>query len=514
MHGGASDLRLAARNTGVPAKLLSGHQGHPRLYAFSSDGSRLLTSANNSILSAADGSKVAEVAAGENTTAAAFSSDAARLVTGHSDGLVKVWETGAGKWMYSLTGHVGKVNCVSFSADRGRIVSGSDDTTVRVWDARNGRLSLELAGHKVGIISVGVHPRGHTVASASRDGVIRLWDIDSGQLLATLRGEWTGELATVTFDPDGEKIVASTSRGQIRIWNATTLGGGLLRRRGGGLRQAAWSQDGGLLAAWGSQGGTVWDARSGKILTNFGQSNPPRSIVFTSDSNRAIVLGRDGRASLWNLRSGQPISALPESEGGLLTISGSGDASLWISAGGKARVWDHAKMLPTSSLTLAEDATASAISPDGRWVAAGKSSVKLYDVNRGPKDIPPVSASGNLSAVAFSPDGRLLAAGWTGSGEVGLWDVSSAALIGKMRGHSAGITSLAFTQSPLRLVTASADRTIRVADASTLETLLIFRDPPDVVTSLTFSPDGRTLLFATAAGAVHRWQSRELIPGR
>ncbi|MGB0068196.1 MAG: hypothetical protein WBQ11_09125, partial [Isosphaeraceae bacterium] len=60
-----------------------------------------------------------------------------RVVSGSSDGTVKVWDLNSGQEQRTLSGHYGRVRALAVTAD-GRVVSGSDDGTVKVWDLNSG----------------------------------------------------------------------------------------------------------------------------------------------------------------------------------------------------------------------------------------------------------------------------------------------------------------------------------------------------------------------------------------
>jgi WD40 repeat protein len=62
-----------------------------------------------------------------------FSADGKRIVSGHDDKTVKVWDAERGHLLLSLQGHTGQVYSVAFSADGKRLVCGSLDKTVRLW---------------------------------------------------------------------------------------------------------------------------------------------------------------------------------------------------------------------------------------------------------------------------------------------------------------------------------------------------------------------------------------------
>ena len=62
-----------------------------------------------------------------------------------------------------------------YSSDSRYIVSGGSDSTVRFWEAKSGQpIGEPLRGHSLGIQSVTFSPDGSRVVSGGSDGV-RLW---------------------------------------------------------------------------------------------------------------------------------------------------------------------------------------------------------------------------------------------------------------------------------------------------------------------------------------------------
>ena len=68
-------------------------------------------------------------------------------------------------------------------------------------------------------------------------------------------------------------------------------------------------------------------------------------------------------------------------------------------------------------------------------------------------------------AVFSSPDGALIAAGCS-DGSVWAWDARRKRLVARLIGHDWSVSSLEFSRDGAQLVTASADRTARIWDAS------------------------------------------------
>ncbi|MFI5455460.1 MAG: WD40 repeat domain-containing serine/threonine protein kinase [Isosphaerales bacterium] len=73
--------------------------------------------------------------------AVAVSADGARLATGESSGLVRIWNVKTGQMIPSHGRHIGNVKDVDFSHDGQRVASAGDDGCVRIWAVSNGILS-------------------------------------------------------------------------------------------------------------------------------------------------------------------------------------------------------------------------------------------------------------------------------------------------------------------------------------------------------------------------------------
>jgi WD40 repeat protein len=71
--------------------------------------------------------------------ACAWSLDGRRLASAADDQTAKVWDATAGECLLTLPGHQGEVNACAWSPDGARLSSGCADGTVKVWDAVEGR---------------------------------------------------------------------------------------------------------------------------------------------------------------------------------------------------------------------------------------------------------------------------------------------------------------------------------------------------------------------------------------
>jgi WD40 repeat protein len=112
----------------------------------------------------------------------AWSPDGTRLAAAswagfpESDGLVTVWDVGAGRQLAQMRGHTKTVKALAWTRDSRRVVSGSKDQTIKVWDVETGEEVLTLRGHTNDVNALAFSPDGTRLASAGDDRIVRIWE--------------------------------------------------------------------------------------------------------------------------------------------------------------------------------------------------------------------------------------------------------------------------------------------------------------------------------------------------
>ncbi|MBS0622825.1 MAG: hypothetical protein JSR80_07720, partial [Verrucomicrobia bacterium] len=74
------------------------------------------------------------------------------VISGNSNGMIKIWNRMSGKRKESLTSHTGSIQCISFQNNL--IVVGGVDKTVRVWDRVSESELFSLQGHETTVEQV------------------------------------------------------------------------------------------------------------------------------------------------------------------------------------------------------------------------------------------------------------------------------------------------------------------------------------------------------------------------
>jgi WD40 repeat protein len=248
------------------------------------------------------------------------------------------------------------------------------------------------------------------------------------------------------------------------------------------------------------------------IATLSGQADLVRAVRFSPDGKRLAVAGgpsgRFGEIRIWDVASPKPklVSTIHGHTDTILAIAFSPDGSTIASASYDklVKLWDVSTTKQIKSLKEHSDAVyAVAFMPDGKRLvsAAGDRTVKVWDVAEGKRLITMNDALDALYTVAVAPSGTQIAAAgadrmirtWSWSADATAPGGNAAKLSGSTFAHGDAVLRLAYSPDGSTLVSAGADRVVKVWDARTLREKQMFDAQPDWVMALALSADGKWL---------------------
>jgi WD40 repeat protein/tRNA A-37 threonylcarbamoyl transferase component Bud32 len=114
--------------------------------------------------------------------------------------------------------------------------------------------------------------------------------------------------------------------------------------------------------------------------------------------------------------------------------------------------------------------------------------------------------SGGVKSVAFSPDGSRLLSG-SADGTIRLWDAASGQELHALNGHTGVVWSVAFSRDGCRLASGSDDGTIKLWDTASRQELRTFKRHTGAIKSVAFNADGSRLASGSEDQTIKIWDA-------
>jgi WD40 repeat protein len=118
----------------------------------------------------------------------------------------------------------GFIRPLVYTPDGKTLVSGGSEGTVRLWEVKSGRETLRIHGYIGDESSAGVAvaPDGKTAASPGSDHLLHLWDMTTGKDIRLLHPPPDAVPKSAAFSPDGKTVVAAIFDDSPCVWETAT----------------------------------------------------------------------------------------------------------------------------------------------------------------------------------------------------------------------------------------------------------------------------------------------------
>jgi WD40 repeat protein len=385
-----------------------------------------------------------------------FSRDGSLLAGWGWDGKIRLWDSGSGKLLLSFPGGC---STPAFGPDQRICMVAGNDHRVGIWQVVSGQEFRSLARREYhdACGDLTIHPGGRLLAVGMEDGV-ELWDLASGRDVGHLP---IGTTRHLLFDPSGDLITRGTSgvwRWPVKIEPASgsvTIGPSRMLPMPGNHLQLVQNRNGRVFALAQFDGALVIDLSRPAERVRLAPHADVRYVAVSPDG-RVVATGSHSAPAVkvWDVRDQRQIAELPSEDWTELYFSPDGR---WLAAG---HVTCRVFAADSWSLTAELGGTALGFTPDSRFLAveSGGGAVRLVDPASGREHVRLENpGQERASRVAFGPNGQIMAANSADSSSVHVWNLGE---IGReLEGLSlpwqlatAGATGEAVSLPPLHLV--------------------------------------------------------------
>ncbi len=512
---------------------LGTHQQAVTSLALSSDESLMFTGDRDGVAyiwSTATGQRLVgpiEVLRGDRINDAAFTPDGTRLLVASDKRQLFEIDVESGKPLQNQA-HAGYVTHVSLSADGVMALTVSESLTrdrieseATLWNLRNGSQrileSIDSPLQQKGRITSASFGNSNRLATISRSGSgasgshsakgpsVTLWQlddrVDQSRVIQSSKIPDQLDAAQIAMPLSRQEIVTLNGESAFR-WDLATTALNKSYRSHAAITQTGFSFDGRYVVT-ASRAIKIWDAATGKAV---GKLESPHGGV---------------------VRSVQ-FSPVADASGDYLFVSGGDDGVVrtWLWSA-KSQAFQPIHPYKTQN----EQAVRSVcFSPSGQSLLATGSEGQVVVWNRHNTKVTFESSFGkNIAATCgqFSPSGNMIAIG----GEdhfAKVWDLEHPESPITFRGHAAPISDVSFLgggDQPLRLVTASEDKSARLWDLVVGKQHLLVVDATEIpqsgrelislrrhtrgLTAVDVSHDDRLIMTAGRDGTLILWPAAE-----
>jgi WD40 repeat protein/serine/threonine protein kinase len=452
---------------------------------------------------------------------AVFSPDSRLVLTGGEDGTARLWDAATGAARGEPLHHDGPVLALAFSPDGSRVLTGSYDGTARLWDVATCRQHGPDLTHLGSVHAVTFRSDNEFIATASsvedhdvRTGVrtpvggeVRLWRAKTGERFGEPMRH-SQPVGSVAFRPGGGKLLAGGRDRAARfysVFDGTMLGKPLDHE--GTVANVVFSRNG-RLALTASAGGDnlaharLWELAPGDpvVWSEIAERFEGKGLLvssFASDGKRMLGIA-GSRVREFDAVSGQAVGPVLEHPQWVRLASYSPDGQTILTIGSRytVRFWDRASGRQVGPSLTGTAVNAVSYSADGKYLAISRAdhTVSVYRTPSG-ELWGPVLKLPESDPVGFfvHPDGRT-GLSYDGSDQVREWDVRTKELL-HVRKVPGSVRRLCFVGDKAVVVTGEGRHLARAWELETGRPMSgPLADITGSVSTLTFSPDGRTIL--------------------
>jgi U3 small nucleolar RNA-associated protein 12 len=473
-------------------------------------------------------------------TVLAFDDLGVRLASGSKDTDIIVWDLVAEVGQFKLRGHKDQVTGLRFvepqrtqevgedpdmavemdASDEGYLLSTGKDSLLKLWDLSSRHCEETHVAQTNGECwALGVSPDQSGCVTAGNDGELKVWSLSltrtkggAGQANGSAKSQCLQDRGTlhrhskdraieVVFHPRKDYFAVHGLEKAVEIWRIRSeaeVRKGLARKRKRRREKMAGKKD--VDAGDDEEGGGEEDGGEDMAQADVSDVFVRYVILRTTGKARSVAWG--------GVRGQKDLQLLIQTTNNQLELY-SIPAKMKASTIAKDQAPEYNRALAVELPGHRTDIRALAISSDDKMLAsAANGSLKIWNIRT--QTCLRTFECGYAICCAFLPGDKIVVVG-TKSGELELFDVTSAAMLESVTAHEGAIWSLQVHPDGKSVVSGSADKTAKFWDFKIVQEPILGtnRTTPrlrlaqsrvlkvsDDILSLRYSPDARLLAVA------------------
>jgi len=136
-----------------------------------------------------------------------FSSNG-EILASAGDNIINLWKSENWEYITTFTGHTSPVNTLSFSPDGKFLASGDEEGMIKIWNTGAGAGVKEIKAPS-SVKSIKYSLDGKYLFAITLDSFIILWDIDTDNLIK-ISPEHSDFITSLNLSPDGKYIISGS----------------------------------------------------------------------------------------------------------------------------------------------------------------------------------------------------------------------------------------------------------------------------------------------------------------
>ncbi|KAL4465728.1 hypothetical protein ABPG72_015129 [Tetrahymena utriculariae] len=235
-----------------------------------------------------------------------FMNDGKSIISGWNDGKIRAFLPQSGKLLYVISdAHIHGVTALSTTSDCQRIVSGGSEGEVRVWviNKQTQVMKASMKEHRGRVWSIQVKKNNDQAVSASADGSCIIWDLKTFTRLMCLFESTL--FKQVLYHPEESQLLTTGSDRKITYWEIYD---------GQAIRMLDGSEEGEVNALSITKEGEhfvsggedklvkLWGYDEGiKYYSGTGHSGAITRLQISPDQRTVVSVGAEGAIFIWKM---------------------------------------------------------------------------------------------------------------------------------------------------------------------------------------------------------------------